>query len=188
MSILEIAVIGLALSMDAFAVTVSNTCACSPLPTSRLIAMPVVFGAFQGVMPLIGYFAGSFAAQIIDQYAGIVSLAILGFIGGKMVWDGVKSLRADKDSPSCLDPNTLTMPALLAQGVATSIDALIIGVSLLAGGANILVASPLIAAITFGCCMAALAVGRRFGVLLGDKAQIVGGTVLMLIGLRAVFF
>ncbi|MDR3308170.1 MAG: manganese efflux pump MntP family protein [Coriobacteriales bacterium] len=195
MGILEIAIIGLALSMDAFAVTVSNTCACQaggaaapPLPRSRLIAMPVVFGAFQGVMPLIGYFAGSFAAQLIDQYAGIVSLVILGFIGGKMVWDGARSLRADTSGSSCPNPSMLTIPALLAQGVATSIDALIIGVSLLAARANIFVASPLIAAITCACCIAALGIGRRFGVLLGDKAQIAGGVVLVLIGLKAFFF
>jgi putative Mn2+ efflux pump MntP len=235
MTLLELLIIGLALSMDAFAVTVANTCGANgtkrttvaqrldsaalsstatgsrgAYATLRLLAMPIVFGACQGIMPLVGYFAGSFAATLIDSYAGIIALVILACIGGKMVWDGARSLvsggsgsKGEQDEPggagdagdtqpadarSTSPAPTLTFPTILAQGIATSIDALIIGVSLLALGANIWLAASLIAATTFVCCLLALAIGRRFGVLLGDKAQIVGGAVLVLIGIKACFF
>jgi putative Mn2+ efflux pump MntP len=224
-SLFELLITGLALSMDAFAVTIANVCgvangagANAATNTSdagrRLLVVPVVFGLFQGLMPLVGYFAGSFAATLIDRYAGIIALVILAFIGGKMVWDGAHNLKDAKGSrtgeqsgsvagdggrdamgeagdglcASAPSAATLTLPALLAQGVATSIDALIVGVSFLALGVNIWVASSIIAATTFVCCLLALAIGKRFGVLLGDKAQIAGGAVLIFIGLKACFF
>ena len=238
MSLFELLITGLALSMDAFAVTIANVCSATNSAGAsasgasagasaagakrRLLAVPVVFWLFQGLMPLVGYFAGSFAATLIDRYAGVIALVILAFIGGKMVWDGARSLKDAKGSgtgeqsgsgtgersgsatgkgalgaPSgaedVLRPSAppasapLTLPALLAQGVATSIDALIVGVSFLALGVNIWAASSIIAVTTFVFCLA-LVIGKRFGVLLGDKAQIAGGAVLILIGLKACFF
>jgi putative Mn2+ efflux pump MntP len=190
MGIFEILLIGLALSMDAFAVTISNVF-CSPgAPLRKLLAMPVLFGLFQGIMPLLGYFAGSFAATFIDAYAGIISLAILGFIGGKMIRDGVLALKADA-SATCTPQQSATnlrLRVLLLQAVATSIDAFVVGVSFLAGGANIVLAAPIVALTTAACCTVALFLGRRFGVLLGDRAQIAGGVVLVLIGIRAFLF
>jgi putative Mn2+ efflux pump MntP len=198
MGFIEVVVIGLALSMDAFAVTISNSCAFPHASRSQRLAQPVVFGLFQGIMPLVGYLLGSFAAGVIDQYAGLVSLGILGFIGGRMVWGGSRALLALRKEggadacgvcpvPAAGSPRVLSFGALLAQGVATSIDALIVGVSLLALDANIAVAAPLIAATTFVCCLVALVLGRRFGMLLGDKAEIAGGVVLILIGIKALF-
>jgi putative Mn2+ efflux pump MntP len=231
--IIEIVIVGLALSMDAFAVTMSNACAYPGATKAQRIAMPVVFGLFQGLMPLAGYFAGGLAASFIDQYAGIVALIILACIGGKMVWGGLRALRAvrvatksakggvedgngvgdrdgdrdgagdrdrggdgdgDRDAtddlcpqPQADSPRQLSFVTLLAQGVATSIDAFIVGVSFLALGAPIAVAAPLVALTTFVCCLVALGLGRRFGVLLGDRAEIVGGVVLILIGVKALF-
>jgi putative Mn2+ efflux pump MntP len=203
----EIVIVGLALSMDAFAVTISNTFAYPRASRARLLALPIAFGVFQGLMPLLGYFAGSFAAELIERFAGIVSLVILGFIGGKMVWDGVSALRATRagalaggavgDAQGDTADGAaqtgrqksaqLTFAVILMQAVATSIDAFIVGVSFLAQGANIAFAAPIVAATTFLCCLLALVLGKRFGVLLGDKAQIVGGVVLVLIGLKACF-
>jgi putative Mn2+ efflux pump MntP len=193
--ILEILIVGLALSMDAFAVTIANACAFPDSTRMQRMAMPLVFGVFQGLMPLIGYFAGSFAAGIIDQYAGVIALIILGFIGGRMVWEGGKALLAARKLgggdacpvPSPDAPRSLSAGALLLQGIATSIDALIVGVSFLALGANIAVAAPVVAITTFLCCVVALLLGRRFGALLGDKAEIVGGIVLVFIGIKAFF-
>jgi putative Mn2+ efflux pump MntP len=84
-------------------------------------------------------------------------------------------------------PSQLSLPALLAQAVATSIDAFVVGVSFLAMGVNIFAASSIVALTTFVCCLVALVIGRRFGSLLGDKAQIIGGIVLILIGIKALF-
>jgi putative Mn2+ efflux pump MntP len=185
----EILLIGLALSMDAFAVTVSNVFCFPSAPLKRLIAMPLLFGLFQGIMPLLGYYAGSLAAEFIESYAGIISLVILGFIGGKMIRDGVIALRADSSSGATCERTVknLLLRTLLLQAVATSIDAFVVGVSFLAGGADIVLAALLVAVITMLCCSIALFLGKRFGVLLGDRAQIVGGVVLVLIGIKALF-
>ncbi|MDR3136968.1 MAG: manganese efflux pump MntP family protein [Coriobacteriales bacterium] len=249
MSIVEIIVIGLALSMDAFAVTISNACALRHSSLARQLAMPLTFGLFQGLMPLIGYLVGSFAANLIDQYAGYVALIILGLIGGRMVFSGARALRGAKthaathqakaDSGEAAthedkaDSNHIALrearagsdnavthgvglaaasaPAspgnsapvlgrpqktarqrwwiatLLAEALATSIDALIVGVSFLALSVSITIAAPTVAVTTFLCCLVALLLGRRFSALLGDKAEIIGGVVLICIGIKALF-
>lgn len=84
---IEIIILGVALSMDAFAVTISNMFTYRSTPFKQALLMPLFFGAFQGIMPLIGYFAGMAVSSLIDQYAGIITFVILSFIGGKMVWD-----------------------------------------------------------------------------------------------------
>lgn len=195
MSVIEMVILGLALSMDAFAVTLSNLMAYPHLSRARRFALPVVFGLFQGLMPLIGYVIGSLAAGIIDTFAGPLALVLLGFIGGKMIFESVIKIRASKTEEEPLvsyvsseKVETLSIPAILVQGVATSIDALIVGISLLALGANIALASSLIAVTTFACCLVALVIGKKLGTLLGDKAQIIGGIVLILIGIKACFF
>lgn len=83
MDIFEIILIGVGLSMDAFAVTISNMFVYRNLSRTRMMLMPITFGFFQGIMPLIGYFAGTFFADMMSRYAGIISFLILGFIGGK---------------------------------------------------------------------------------------------------------
>lgn len=186
MSILELVVLGLALSMDAFAVTLSNLIACPQLSRPKKLALPLVFGLFQGLMPLIGYFVGSLATDFIDTFAGPIALILLGFIGGKMIVESIASMRQHKRVEA--QQVHLSFPSILLQGIATSIDALIVGVSLLAMGANIALASSLIALTTFVCCLVALVLGKKLGELLGDKAQIIGGVVLVCIGIKACFF
>jgi putative Mn2+ efflux pump MntP len=189
MGISEIVLVGLALSMDAFAITIANVFCFPDASRRRLLLMPLLFGVFQGAMPLLGYLAGSFAAELISDYAGIVSLVILGFIGGKMIRDGALALREAKVEGLIRerDVASLKLRTLLVQSFATSIDAFVVGVSFLAEGANIALAAPIVAATTTLCCLGALLLGRRFGVLLGDRAQIAGGIVLVAIGIKAMF-
>ena len=186
----EIIIIGLALSMDAFAVTISNTFVYPHASRARLLAMPIVFGVFQGLMPVLGFLLGSVAADLINQYAGIISLLILGIIGGKMIKDGIGALRnpaEENPEKGAIKVKILLPSVLLAQAVATSIDAFVVGVSFLAQGANIAIAAPIVTLTTAVCCLIAVMLGKRFGVLLGNKAQILGGIVLVLIGLKAFF-
>lgn len=166
--------------MDAFAVTVSNVFAHGGLSRGRAMLMPVFFGAFQGLMPLAGFFAGSLVAEAIERYAGIVAFVILGFVGGKMIWDALHE-EGDAD----VDDKTLAVGSLFVQAIATSIDAFAVGVSFVGMGVEPLSASGIIALTTFGCTCLALAVGRTFGSKLGEKATIVGGVVLVLIGIKA---
>ena len=88
MSTLEISILGLALATDAFSVTISNSFLYQHESCGRMMLMPIFFGIFQFAMPLAGYVAGGLAAQIIEQYADIVTFLILGFIGGNMVYSG----------------------------------------------------------------------------------------------------
>ena len=86
MTITELVRLGLALSMDAFAVTISNTFIYQGNSRARNILMPITFGLFQGLMPCVGYILGRLVSDVISQYAGIITFAILGFIGAKMIW------------------------------------------------------------------------------------------------------
>jgi putative Mn2+ efflux pump MntP len=196
---LEILLLGLALSADAFAVTVSNSFVYQGESRARLALMPVFFGAFQALMPLLGYFLGGLAAELIDAYAGIVTLAILGLIGGNMVREGVGALRrsgeeaedagsgagAGSGADADAGGGRLTVGILLMQAIATAIDAFAVGVSLRAQAVDLLYSVTVIGLTTAACCVVALAIGRRVGRLLGDRAEVAGGIVLIAIGLKA---
>ena len=193
MSLIEILLVGLALSMDAFAVTISNAFAYRHESRARLMLMPVAFGVFQALMPVLGFFAGTVAAGFIERYAGIVSFVILALIGGAMIREGARELRHGGEAASDVEKvagategrRRLTVRMVLVQAVATSIDAFAVGVSFLASGAPIALAAPVVGVTTFACCVVALLAGRRFGALLGDRAEIVGGVVLLAIGVKA---
>ncbi len=134
-------------------------------------------------MPVLGYFLGSVFGEFIETYAGVVTFIILGLIGANMLKEGVCELRARKGPVS--GSGGLTLKVILMQAVATSIDAFAVGVSLRAESVDVAFAGAVIALITCACCFAALAVGRRVGDALGEKAQIAGGAVLIAIGVKA---
>ena len=181
-SIVEVVLIGIALSADAMSVTICNLIANPHMERRWAIAMPVAFGLFQGLMPVIGYFAGSLAASIIEAYAGLVAFAILSFIGGKMIRDGVRATGEVEAS------GKLGWAALFMQAIATSIDAFAVGVSFVSRSHAIFFHGAIIALCTFVLCLLMLVVGRKVGALLGERAQIVGGAILVLIGLKALLF
>lgn len=185
--VLEVLIIGIALSADAFAVTISDACAYKDESRARMMLLPIAFGLFQGLMPTLGYFLGGLFAEIIETYAGVVTLLILGIIGGNMIREGISALRANnhEEEEVC---NHLTLGIIVIQAIATAIDAFAVGVSLRAQAVAIIPTALLITCTTFVCVCIALAIGRRFGLLLGDRAEVVGGVVLVLIGLRAFFF
>lgn len=192
MTLVEIIVLGVALSADAFAVTISNTFVYATESRARLMLMPIMFGLFQGIMPVAGYLLGGLAAEVIEAYAGIITLVILGFVGGNMIREGVSALMGKGDAdgePEESDAGPvakrLTFVTVLAQAIATAIDAFAVGVSLRAQAVNVVVASSIIALTTFLCCVVALVLGRKLGEVLGDRAQVVGGIVLVIIGLKA---
>lgn len=190
MSLIEIIVLGIALSADAFAVTISNCFVYATESRRKLMLMPIMFGLFQMIMPIAGYFVGGFAAEIIERYHGIVTLLILGFIGGNMLREGVMSIMgvgedealASEGGPAA---KRLTFVEVLVQAIATAIDAFAVGVSLRALEVNLVMAASTIGLTTFCCCCIALAIGRGLGQALGDYAEVVGGVILVLIGIKA---
>lgn len=191
MGLLEIIVLGVALSADAFAVTISNTFVYASESRSRLMLMPLMFGLFQGLMPVAGYLLGGLAAEVVETYAGVITLVILGLVGGNMIREGVCALRGAGEQDGPEEPGAgpvarrLTLVTVLAQAIATAIDAFAVGVSLRAQAVSVVVAAPIIALTTFLCCVVVLALGRKLGEVLGDRAQVAGGIVLVLIGLKA---
>ena len=192
MTITEVLLIGVALSMDAFSVSLSSGMVYPNLTRARRLMMPVMFGIFQGIMPAAGYFLGYWFRDIISRWQGPISLIILGLIGFNMIRDGIKAEEGGNHADK-----QLTVTALIALAVATSIDAFAVGVSFAASGVsvsltpltqNIFIISSMIAATTFVLCLIALALGRAASDKLGDRAQIVGGILLIIIGIKNMFF
>lgn len=182
MGIIEILLIGVALSMDAAAVSMTNGMVYSKLSKAKFLLTALAFGFFQALMPALGYLAGSCFASIMEKFSGYIILIILGIIGGKMVKDGC----CDCGEEGC-PRKEFTYWLLLAQAIATSIDAFAVGVGFAATHANIALALPIIGITTFLLSLCALAIGRKFGDKLGPKAEILGGIILIIIGIKALF-
>ena len=143
--------------------------------------MPVFFGAFQFIMPVVGYYAGGLLAALITRYSGIVIFVILGIIGGKMIKEGIEDMRENKTCPAKL----MTIKVLFFQAIATSIDAFAVGISFSAAGISVWTPSAIIGVTTAVIVIAAIFIGRRFGNMLGCRAEILGGVILVVIGVKA---
>lgn len=180
MSFTEILLIGIALSMDAFAVCLSSGMVYPGQSRKKKMLLPAAFGIFQGIMPIGGFFLGSFFASVINRFSGPVALVILGVIGINMIREGI----SDEERP---EEKNLTLKTVLFQAVATSIDAFAVGVSFAAEGTPIFTAAPIIAATTFILSTVALFIGEGVGKRLGDRAEILGGAILIIIGIKAMF-
>lgn len=181
MSLVEIFLIGVGLSMDAFAVSVTNGMCKKSKNWVTAMACGLCFGIFQGLMPTLGYALGSTFAKYIEQYDHIIALVLLCYIGGKMVYDVIKG-----DDEAASDGGKLKIGELLLQGIATSIDALAVGVSfatMLSWGVMV-GAAGIIAATTFIIAIAGVMIGGKFGNILNNKAQLVGGLILIGIGVK----
>ena len=175
-------VLALGLSMDAFAVSISNSMCFSGLRRNEAALTSLSFGVFQGLMPVAGYFAGRAFADVVSAFDHWIAFALLGFIGGKMIWDAVKELRAPE---ACPVGRAFSYKLMVVQAFATSIDALSVGFTISEyGWLMALAASLIIAGVTFFLCMAGLRIGKKFGTKLSGKASILGGMILIGIGLE----
>lgn len=181
MGIVELFFLGLGLSMDAAAVSISNVLAYPHLRWQAKLSMPLLFGLFQGIMPVLGYYTSGIFADFIDAYAGSVAFFILCFIGGKMILD----VFYQTGQPSPIPQYTWHQGCL--QAIATSLDAFAVGISLRASYVSLSTACPIIALVTFACCGASLLLGKRFASFLGNKASVLGGLLLIALGLKALW-
>ena len=179
MDIFTIILTGIGLAMDAFSVSVTDGILLKKPTMFQSIKIALFFGAFQFLMPCIGYLLASSFSGYITAFDHWIAFVLLIFIGGKMVYEAVCEKDDDKEIKNPLSLSTLTILA-----IATSIDALAVGVIFATTAVSVLFASFLIGIITFVICMAGVFVGSRFGNLLGNKAEIVGGLVLILIGAK----
>ena len=181
MSIVELFLIGVGLSMDAFAVAVCQGL-CMPKPNLRqggVIAL--YFGGFQALMPLIGWFLGSQFAGYIQSFDHWVAFVLLALIGGNMVRE---ALSPEEEETSCAVNSKLDHKKLFMMAVATSIDALAIGVAFAFLDVLILPAVSLIGCTTFCLSLVGVVVGNFFGSRYKKRAELTGGIILILLGVK----
>ena len=174
--------LGVGLAMDAFSVSLANGLNEPGMKPRRMTLIAGVFAFFQFLMPMIGWVCVRTIMQyfkVFEQLIPWIALALLGYIGGKMLWEGLHTDSAEMDT--C----PVGLMALMVQGVATSIDALSVGFTISDyGWLMALVCCILIAVVTFFICLGGLAIGKKFGTRLAGKASILGGSILILIGLE----
>ena len=175
--------LGLGLAMDAFSVSLANGLKQPCMKKGKVFLIAGIFGFFQGLMPLIGW---ALVHTLLEQFKAFepfipwIALALLGFIGGKMIVEGVKCKEED-----CCCCGKITLATLLVQGVATSIDALSVGFTIAGHDlVHALVSIVIIGLVTFGLCVGGVLLGKKFGTKLANKASIFGGVILILIGLE----
>jgi len=173
----------LGLSMDAFAVSITNAMVSARQRRKNAWITALAFGIAQGVMPMIGYFAGLSFADYIHELDHWIALVLLSFIGGKMIIDSVKEIRR-RNGGGKQSIKDITVKVIIIQAIATSIDALAVGVGFAFLDVNIYFAASIIAATTFLCCLIGAGIGNRVGRLIKDKATLAGGFVLVGIGVK----
>lgn len=187
MGFIELFLIAVGLSMDAFAVSVCKGLGMRQVNWAHALVIALFFGAFQGVMPLIGWALGTQFAALIEPIDHWVAFVLLALIGAKMIWDGVHE---EADCETCAEDDAaqpkLDMKELFLLAIATSIDALAIGVSLAFLGASIWVSAAVIAVTTFVLSFIGVALGNRIGMSFNRTATIIGGIVLIVIGLKMI--
>lgn len=174
--------LGVGLAMDAFSVSLANGLNEPDMKKGKMCGIAGVFAGFQALMPLIGWLCVRTIAQYFKAFQKLIpwmALALLLYIGGKMLVDGIRNRDSDEEK------HGLGTGALLIQGVATSIDALSVGFTIADyGWIEAFVAALIISAVTFIICMCGLVIGKKFGTRLSNKAQILGGIILIAIGIE----
>jgi putative Mn2+ efflux pump MntP len=186
----EAVLIGIALAMDAFSVSLANGLNEPGMPKPKMLGVAGMFALFQAAMPLIGWICVKTIVETFGFIEGLlpwITLAVLGFIGAKMLID---SLHPDCDEEraaagECSMTKPLAFGALVVQAIATSIDALSAGFTISDYNfLEALLAVATIAAVTFPICLGGILIGRKFGAKLSNKAGILGGSILIFIGLE----
>jgi putative Mn2+ efflux pump MntP len=183
MSLIEIVLIAVGLSMDAFAVSITLGLSAKILKPTGIIIPGVYFGFFQALMPMIGYFAGVYFANKIEKLDHWIAFVLLGFIGGKMIKDSFSKGKAGKETR---DKNSFEFINMLILAIATSIDALAVGITFAFFKVNIYTAILITGITTFFIAMCGVIIGNIFGMKFKSKAEFAGGAVLVIIGIKIV--
>mgnify|MGYP002573286294 FL=1 len=182
MTLVEIFLVGVGLSMDAFAVAICKGLAMPRVNRKRTLLIGLYFGVFQAVMPLTGWLLGSQFARHVTKMAPWIAFVLLAWIGGSMIRESLSK----KEEEEKAEPAELRHRELLMLAIATSIDALAVGVSfsMVELTVSIYTAAALIGCTTFAISAAGVFVGNLFGARYKNRAEFVGGAILILIGLK----
>ncbi len=179
MELITVLLLAVGLAMDAFAVSICKGLAVRKVTIRIMVIVGLWFGVFQGVMPVIGYVAGSAFYDLISEYDHWIAFILLFLIGANMIREALS------DEDEGVDDN-LGFRTMLLLAIATSIDALAVGISLVMTGDGIVEPALIIGVVTMIISMFGVWIGSRFGDRYGKKAELVGGVILILIGLRIV--
>lgn len=172
--------LAVSLAMDAFAVAVSGGTVIRQGILRHALIIGAFFGFFQGMMPVLGWLAGVTLADIIAGYGSSIAFLLLALVGGKMIYEAIRE-SDEKEEPELA---ALSLGALLLLSVATSIDALAVGVTFAVLGTPILIPVLVIALVTAGIAALGVVIGSTFGHIFERKIEIAGGVILIGIGLR----
>ena len=188
MSVFEIVLMGVALAMDAVAVGMTSGMTQPNMKLKKVLETAGAFGLFQFFMPLVGYCAGEVFSRYLIEVAPMLSFIILFFLGSKMILGCIKEML--NPAPRFEQKKEGGALKLLLQALATSIDALAVGITLIAlESAGTLALAPLysaiiIGAVTFVLSLIAVLIGKKAGAMIADKAEILGGVILIFIGFK----
>lgn len=177
MGILELVLISIGLAMDAFAVSICKGISLKKMDWKKAIIIGVYFGGFQAGMPLLGYLLGVKFESLVTNIDHWIAFVLLGFLGFKMLKDSLSDNEEDRND----DTSFKTMVVL---AIATSIDALAVGITFAFLKVNILLAVLLIGVITFGFSVLGTKIGNKFGGAFENKAEFIGGLILISMGLK----
>lgn len=177
MGLVEISLIGISLAMDAFAVSVCKGLSMKKMNWKKAIIIAVYFGIFQALMPLIGYFLGSTFESTVTAIDHWIAFALLALIGGNMIKEAF-----EKDEEKKNDKVDFKTMVVLA--IATSIDALAVGITFAFFDINILLAITIIGVETLFIALAGVKIGNKFGDKYQNKAEFLGGIILILLGVK----
>lgn len=177
MELFEIVAIGFGLAMDAFAVSVCKGLSMKKIDWKKGIIIALYFGAFQALMPVLGYFLGNTFSSLVQKIDHWIAFILLAVIGGNMIKES-----ADDEKENRNDNVDVKTMALLA--IATSIDALAIGITFAFFEVNILLAIGIIGIITFTLSIIGVIIGNKFGDKFQNKAELAGGIILIIIGFK----
>lgn len=179
MGLAELFIIAVGLSMDAFAVSICKGLSLGKIEFKHMCIAGFWFGGFQALMPAIGYYLGSFFADMVSKYAHWVAFILLMFIGGNMIKESFEKEECETCGDAAMDVKTMFVMA-----IATSIDAMAVGVSFAFLQVDIVPAVTFIGAITFICSGVGVKIGSVFGNKYKSKAELAGGIVLIIMGLK----
>lgn len=184
--IIESILLGVGLAMDASAVSMTNGMKYKNINIKKIFLIAFMFGFFQALMPFIGYLLGSQFTSFLGKFTPYIALILLGYVGGKMLYDGIKNNQNKDDLNNIEKENdNLKYKTLFIQAIATAIDALTVGIVMINYKfSELLISISIIAIVTFILSFISVFLGKKFGVLLNDKAEILGGIILISIGLE----
>ena len=185
MNLLDIIFIGVGLSMDAFAITIANCISYKKTLNKRQEwSMPVLFAIFQGVMPLIGFLIGSLFFSYIEPFAKYITSSIFFALAIKIGIDIIKDFVSNKEENSA---KKFSIALVFLQAVATSIDALVIGITLTSAVVSIWISILVISLVTFLFVVIALFIGKNLGLLLGKYANYVSLAIMLFLAIKSLF-